>query len=179
MNKITLSILALLLVATTATYAQDDTANRPSPPAEVIGTVDGTKITINYSQPSVKDRAIYGNLVPYDEVWRTGANEATTFAVNTDVEIEGKTLPAGKYALFTIPRENEDWTVVFNKTAEQWGAFDYEESQDALRVDVAPQDAEETVEKLTFEVGDSGEVTLMWANKAVSFDVAGTAQASN
>ena len=178
MNKIMQSILALLFV-TVAAYAQDDKANRPSPPAEATGTVDGTDVTINYSQPSVKGREVYGDLVPYEEVWRTGANEATTFAVSGDVEIEGETLPAGKYALFTIPRENADWTVIFNKTADQWGAFDYDESQDALRVEVPAEDTEETVEKLTFEVSDSGEVTMMWADKSVSFDVASAAQASN
>lgn len=177
MNKIML--FALLLWAVTTAYAQDDQANRPSPPAEATGTVDGTDITINYGQPSVKGREIYGGLVPYDEVWRTGANEATTFEVSTDVEIEGRTLPAGKYALFTVPRESQDWTVIFNRTAEQWGAFDYDEAQDALRVEVAPEKASEMTEQLTFDIADSGRVTMQWANTRLSFGVASAGQASN
>ena len=168
---------ALVLFAFSAN-AQDDKSNRPSPPAEASGTVDGTDITINYSRPSVKGRTVFGELEPYDKVWRTGANEATTFEVSTDVEIEGKPLPAGKYALFTIPTEDE-WTIIFNKTAEQWGAFKYDEAQDALRVEVTPEETDELTEQLTFEIGDDGQVTMMWANTAVSFDVASAGQASN
>ena len=172
-------MLTTFILTIGGALAQDDKANRPSPPAEATGTVEGTDITINYSQPSVKGREIFGELEPYGKVWRTGANEATTFEVSNDVTIEGETLPAGKYALFTIPRENEDWTVIFNKNPDQWGAFDYDESQDALRVDVAPQETEEMTEKLTFEVGEEGEVSMMWANTAISFDVASAGQASN
>ncbi len=177
-HRLVALVAGAFVLVTFAAQAQDDKASRPSPPAEATGTVDGTDITINYSQPSVKGREIFGGLAPYDKVWRTGANEATTIEVSSDVEIEGETLPAGKYALFTIPSEG-DWTVIFNKTAEQWGAFDYDESQDALRVEVTPEETEEMTEKLTFEIAEEGEVTMMWANTAVSFDVASAAQASN
>ncbi len=168
---------AFILFALNA-QAQDDKSKRPSPPAEVSGTVEGTDVTINYSRPSVKGRTVFGELEPYGKVWRTGANEATTFEVSTDVEIEGQPLPAGKYAMFTIPTE-DDWTVVFNKTAEQWGAYDYDEAEDALRVEVTPQETDELTEMLTFEIGDDGEVTMMWANTAVSFDVTSAGQASS
>ena len=171
-----LALGAFVLVAFEG-YAQDDKANRPSPPDEVSGTVGDTEITINYSRPSVKGRGIWGELVPYDKVWRTGANEATTFEVSNDVQIEGKDLPAGKYALFTIPTE-DTWTVVFNKTADQWGAFDYDESQNALEVEVSPTEAPETTEMLTFDISDEGEVTMMWEDTALSFDVSGAGQAS-
>ena len=177
-HRLTALVAGAFVLCAFAVQAQDDKANRPSPPAEATGTVDGTDITINYSQPSVKGREIYGELVPHGKVWRTGANEATTFEASSDVEIEGETLPAGKYALFTIPTE-DNWTIIFNKTAEQWGAFDYDESQDALRVEVTPEETEEMTEKLTFEIADEGEVTMMWADKAVSFDVASAAQASS
>jgi hypothetical protein len=177
-SRFTALLLGALVLGTFSANAQDDKSNRPSPPAEASGTVDGTDITINYSRPSVKGRTIFGELEPYGKVWRTGANEATTFEVSTDVEIEGKPLPAGKYALFTIPTE-DDWTVIFNKTPDQWGAYDYDEAQDALRVEVTPEETDEPTEQLTFEIGDDGEVTMMWANTAVSFDVSSAGQANS
>ncbi|MGB3851449.1 MAG: DUF2911 domain-containing protein [Tunicatimonas sp.] len=183
MKKMTQSRFTALLFSAFVLFAlpsnaQDDKSKRASPPAEVSGTVEGTDITINYSRPSVKGRTIFGELEPYGEVWRTGANEATTIEVSTDVEVEGQPLPAGKYALFTIPAE-DDWTVVFNKVTDQWGAYDYDEAEDALRVEVTPEETEETTEQLTFEIGDDGEVTMMWANTAVSFGVANAGQASS
>ena len=177
-SRITALLFSAFVLFALSAHAQDDKSQRPSPPAEVSGTVEGTDITINYSRPSVKGRTIFGELEPYDKVWRTGANEATTFEVSNDVEIEGKSLPAGKYALFTIPTE-DDWTVIFNKTPDQWGAYDYDEAEDALRVEVTPEETDEPTEQLTFEIGDNGEVTMMWANTAVSFDVSSAGQASN
>ena len=174
-----LAFSALALFAFDSQAQEEDKSQRPSPPAEATASVDGTDITVNYSQPSVKDREIFGGLEPYGKVWRTGANEATTFEASGDVEIEGQTLPAGKYALFTIPREEEDWTVIFNNVPDQWGAYDYDEAQDALRVEVAPEATPETVEKLTFEVGDDGQVTMMWADTSISFDVSASGQASS
>ena len=179
MNKITSSILVLSLIIPAMVYAQDDKANRPSPPAQATGVIDGTPVTIHYGQPSVKDRTIFGELVPYGEVWRTGANEATTFEADGDVVVEGQALPAGQYALFTIPRENEDWTLIFNNVANQWGAFKYDESQDALRVPISPEAAATTTEKLTFDVAESGTVTLRWADTQLTFSVASAGQASN
>ena len=173
-----LAFSALALFALESQAQEEDKSQRPSPPAEATASVDGTDITINYSQPSVKGREIFGGLVPYGEVWRTGANEATTFEASSDVQIEGQTLPAGKYALFTIPTE-EAWTVIFNNVPDQWGAYDYDEAQDALRVEVTPEDTSEAVETLTFEVGDDGNVTMMWADKSVSFDVGASGQASS
>lgn len=143
---------------------------RPSPPAQTSSTVGNTTITIDYSQPSVKGREIWGELLPYGEIWRTGANEATTFEVNNDVKIEGQPLSAGKYALFTIPEEDE-WTIIFNKEPDQWGASDYDKEQDALRVKVEPKKAPQTTERLTFNIDDSGTVSMLWENMQVSFDV--------
>ena len=171
------SLALLFALLAFQAQAQDDKAKRPSPPSEATATVDGTDITIDYSQPSVKGREIFGQLVPYGKVWRTGANEATTFEASSDVTINGKPLPAGTYALFTIPNEDE-WTIIFNKQAEQWGAFDYDESQDALRVDATPEKTEQPAEQLTFDISDNGEVSMMWADAQVSFDVANAGQAS-
>ena len=180
-HRFTLLVFSALVLFTLESQAQDqgeDKSKRPSPPAEVTGTVDGTDITINYSRPSVKGREIFGGLEPYDKVWRTGANEATTFEVSDDVQIDGQALPKGKYALFTIPTEG-DWTVIFNKNPDQWGAYDYDEAQDALRVEVTPEKTDEPTEMLTFEVGDDGAVTMMWADQSVSFDVSSAGQASS
>ena len=106
--------------------AQDDKSKRPSPPDKVSEKVGSATITIDYSQPSVKDREIWGGLVPYGKVWRTGANEATTFENSADVKVEGESLKAGKYGLFTIPEANE-WTIIFNSVPDQWGSGGYDE----------------------------------------------------
>jgi len=107
----------------------------------------------------------------YGKVWRTGANEATTIEVNKDVTINGQKLPAGKYALFSIPQENDEWIVIFNKESNQWGAYNYKEDQDALRIKVKPGKTDELVERLKFDVSDKGTVTFMWENVKWSFDV--------
>jgi len=148
-------------------YAQDKP--RVSPSAKTTGTIVGSIVTVEYSQPSVKGRKIWGELVPYDKVWRTGANEATTFETSTEIKVDGQTLPAGKYSLFTIPSEKE-WTVIFNKTAKQWGAFKYEEKEDQLRIKVKPSKAPTFVEQLTFFV-EGNKVFFRWENVQVGFVV--------
>jgi hypothetical protein len=163
-------ILALLFGLFIQSFAQDDKAKRPSPPAQASTTVNGKTITIHYGQPSVKGREVWGKLVPYGQVWRTGANEATTFEVDQDVKIEGKPLPAGKYALFTIPNEQE-WTLIFNKVPNQWGAFKYDSQQDVLRVQVKPQKAPQFTEMLSFQLKKNGKVALTWENIKVGFQV--------
>lgn len=149
-----------------------DKSNRPSPPAVAKETLsNGTVVSIDYSQPSVKGRTIGKDLEPKNgEVWRTGANEATVFEVNKAVKVEGKELPAGKYGLFTVAGDDE-WTIIFNKTWKQWGAYDYKEADDALRVKVKPGKAKDFAEKMTFKVNKSGKVTLLWGDKEVDFKV--------
>ncbi len=112
---------------------------RVSPKAFETQTIGLTDITISYSRPGVKGRKIWGGLVPYNKVWRAGANEATKFTFSTDVWIEGKKFPAGSYSFFIIPRQNKDWTIIFNKVADQWGAFEYNEAEDFARFNVKPQ----------------------------------------
>lgn len=111
---------------------------RVSPKASIEETVGLTDITISYSRPGVKGRKIWGGLVPYNKVWRAGANEATKITFSTDVKINGKTLPAGSYGFFIIPT-TKNWTIIFNKIADQWGAFTYNETQDALRITAIPE----------------------------------------
>lgn len=162
-------ILSVLLLANFILFAQDDKASRPSPPAQATASVNGKTITIDYSQPSVKGRKIWGQLVPYGQVWRAGANETTTFTTSGDVVVEGKNLPAGKYALFAIPGEKE-WTMIFNKTI-KWGAFSYKEAEDVLRVTVPVKNSKSFNEKLTYDVSNKGNVSLAWENAVVEFSV--------
>ncbi|MBS1918561.1 MAG: DUF2911 domain-containing protein [Bacteroidetes bacterium] len=152
--------------------SQQDKSKRPSPPATATGTTaSGTMIKIDYSQPSVKGRTIGKDLEPMaGKVWRTGANEATVFEVNKDVKVEGQSLPAGKYALFTIAN-GDDWTIIFNKKWNQWGAFDYKEGDDALRVKVKSKKAPKFGEKFTIEAGKDGKVSLWWGDYWVEFNV--------
>ncbi|MEZ4847469.1 MAG: DUF2911 domain-containing protein [Bacteroidia bacterium] len=109
----------------------------PSPKKELKTTMSGADITIVYGSPSVKERTIWGELVPYGEVWRTGANEATTFETSAPISIGGQTLAAGKYGFFTVPDEN-DWTLIFNEVSDQWGAYNYDAGKDVMRVKVVP-----------------------------------------
>ena len=150
-------------------FAQDDKAARPSPPATATAAVNGKTITIDYSQPSVKGRKIWGDLVPYGKVWRAGANETTAFTLSADATAEGKQLPAGKYAFFVIPNEKE-WTIIFNKTI-KWGAFSYKEDEDVLRVTVPVKKSKAFAEKLTYNISSKGVVSLTWENALVEFIV--------
>ncbi|WP_161889858.1 DUF2911 domain-containing protein [Pontibacter russatus] len=154
-----LALLLVCLLVSTVSWAQNDNAQKPSPPAEATGKIGDATVTVNYSSPAVKGREIWGGLVPYGKVWRAGANEATTFTVDKDVMVEGKALPAGTYSFYTIPGEDE-WTVIFNKTAKQWGT-QYDEKQDALRVTAKPTSSSSMNERLAYEVTDGG-LVLRW-----------------
>lgn len=110
---------------------------RPSQKNVVSQTIGTTDLTVTYHRPGVKGRTIWGELVPYGQPWRTGANEATQFVTTTDIQVQGKSLPAGTYALLTLPGKDQ-WTVVFSKQKELWGASGYKPEEDALRVDVKP-----------------------------------------
>ena len=112
---------------------------RLSPDKKVSQRIAYTDVEITYGSPRVKGRKIWGDLVPYNEIWRTGANEATTISFSDEVEVEGKLLPAGEYSFFLIPQKNEKWIAVFNKVHDQWGAYSYDPSQDQLRVEVLPR----------------------------------------
>ncbi|MEM9887991.1 MAG: DUF2911 domain-containing protein [Bacteroidota bacterium] len=141
----------------------------PSPRKEMTGTIGDVSITVNYGSPSVRGRTIWGDLEPYDEVWRTGANKATTIEFSKDVIIEGEALPAGRYALFTIPREG-DWTVIFSSEPDQFGDYNYDEADDALRVDVSPMGLPNAVEQMEFVLKDN-QVVFHWDKMGVAFTV--------
>lgn len=153
---------------------RENTEARVSPNAATMQTIGTTNVVITYGRPSVKDREIFGGLVPYGEVWRTGANEASTITFSGDVTVEGQPLAAGTYSLFTIPTDG-DWTVIFNNVAEQWGAFNYSEAEDALRVTATPS-SEFHVEQMGFWFDNvtttSATAVLGWADMMVGFDIA-------
>jgi hypothetical protein len=164
-----LALLFCFLLSSFIALAQDDKAARPSPPAQATAAVDGKTVTIDYSQPSVKGRKIWGELVPYGQVWRAGANETTAFTLSADATVEGKKLPAGKYALFVLPNEKE-WTIIFNKTI-KWGAFSYQQEEDVLRVTVPVKKSKSFSEKLTYNISPKGVVSLAWENALAEFTV--------
>ena len=166
-----ISALSLALVGTVSAQTEDK-SKRPSPPAMVRQTISsGATIQIDYSQPSLKGRTMGKDLEPMmGQVWRAGANEATVFTVSKDITVEGKTLPAGKYALFMLMNE-KNWTIIFNKTANQWGAYDYKQADDALRVNVTPGTSPTSIERLSYLITPEGKVSLVWGTTEVSFNV--------
>ena len=146
---------------------------RVSPKASVSQTIGTTDITVEYHRPAVRDRQIWGGLVPYNQPWRMGANEATTITFSDPVRIQGNEVPAGKYSFFAIPAAGS-WTLVLNKDPEQWGAYGYDQSKDQLRATVTPQSAPRT-EFMRFTIDpvspSSANVTLTWESMAVSLPV--------
>ena len=170
MRKITAFVLAIAaLIVVQQANAQN---SKPLSPKETVeATIDGVKTKIVYCRPSAKGRKIMGSLVPYGDIWRTGANEATSIEFDKPVKIEGKDLPAGKYALFTVPNEKE-WTIVINKNYDQMGAYNYSADQDVLRVNVKPTATDKFVEMFTISTGKD-KVNLEWENTRVEFKVKG------
>jgi len=167
MKKQSTFLLALIaLFVSFGALAQD---KKPaSPPAKAEGTIEGVKITIDYSQPSAKGRKIMGELVPFGEVWRTGANATTSIEFSENVKIEGQAVAKGKYGLFTIPGENE-WVIIINKQG-SGSPFDYSDAKDVVRVKVKPGKTASFVETFTIAV-EKGQVTLKWENTQVGFKV--------
>jgi hypothetical protein len=150
-------------------FASSQDKPKPSPASTATGKAGNVNITITYSAPSVKGRTIWGALVPFGKVWRTGANDATTFEIDGDVKIEGNSLAKGKYSLFTIPGERE-WTIIINSNAKQWGAFSYKAEDDVIRFKVKSSKSASFNEALKFQV-ENGNVSILWENLAVSFNV--------
>lgn len=168
-------VLAFIgMFITSLIWAQEDKSKRPSPPATATGKVMGATITINYSSPAVKGRKIWGGLVPYDKVWRAGANEATIFETNKDIKVEGKPLHAGKYSLYAIPGEKE-WVIIFNSKTGQWGvkmdeSTTEEPANDVLRVTVKPVKSANFNERLKYVVDKNG-FALEWENLRVPVSI--------
>lgn len=174
-TRLTLSLVLALCLALPASAA---TPPRVSPLATVSQVVGVSDVEITYSRPSVRERVIFGDLVPFGEVWRTGANEATTISFEHDVKVAGQDLAAGTYALFTLPGESS-WTLIFHSQTDLWGAFGRDEAKDVLKVEVKPQ-AAPFAEMMTFTFpsvtsdadGSRATVQLHWAEVAVPFEIA-------
>ncbi|MGA3193823.1 MAG: DUF2911 domain-containing protein [Terriglobales bacterium] len=178
LRGISKAVVLLVVAAALSTigFAQSLVLDLPlqSQHAKVIQRIGITDITIDYHRPLVNDRKVWGGLVPYGQVWRAGANENTTITFSDPVTIEGKPLDKGTYGLHMIPNADE-WTVIFSKTSTAWGSFTYDQSEDALRVNVKPQTAE-MHNALTYDFDqvkpDSAVVELEWEKVAVPFKVA-------
>lgn len=164
--KIGLLTLALLVVS----YGIWARQNQPSPAATAKGTVNGARITIEYSSPGVKGRKIWGALVPYDAVWRAGANKATTFTTDKKITVEGKSLAAGSYSIYAIPGA-KTWKIIFNSETGQWGTTHdgvttHVPTKDVFTVTVTPVKSSAMEERLKYVISPKG-FELIWENLAV------------
>ena len=165
-------VLGTIILSTVNVKAQDAPA---SPPATASGKIGGANVTIDYSSPSVKGRKIWGDLVPYDQAWRAGANKATVLQTDKDIQLEGQTLKAGSYSLFAIPGQPE-WKVILNSETGQWGdkrggVANRDPAKDVLTVTVKPEKSAMT-EKLTYEVANDA-IILKWENLQVPIKAKG------
>src|ERR1044071_8932073 len=200
LKRLYLSSLAMLVFAASqSVFGQAIRTPRPSQKASVTQTIGVTDVTISYSRPGVKGRKIWGDplpsqasvkgeatlddqnvrpkdavIVPWGHAWRAGANEATQFVVTDDVLINGQKLPAGSYSLHTIPTKDE-WTIIFNSVANQWGSFNYDPAKDTLRVKVKPQWVNQSQEWLSYSIDpvgdDSAQVNIRWEKINVPFTI--------
>ena len=172
-NIYLLLLMFSFVMISSQSFAQNDKKVRISPKAAIVQTVGFTEVRIDYNRPGVKGRVIWNGLVPYNKVWRAGANEATKFTFSTDVKINDKTLKAGSYSFFVIPTK-ESWTLIFNKVADQWGAFEYNEAEDALRFEITPEDGsmqEWLAYTITKTSKYSAVVNLEWEKLKVPFTI--------
>ena len=164
LKKIHLLLVAFLI--TNSINAQE----KPTSTKEVVsGKINGATITINYGSPSVRAREIWGKLVPFNQVWRAGANDATTFETDKELIVDGSKLPAGKYSFFIIPKEKES-IVIFNKDYKQWGAYKYKENEDQLRITIKQKVAKSKTEKLIYSI-DTNTISLKWDNWIIPISV--------
>lgn len=161
-------LLALALFVGTLSYSQGK--EKASPERILTGKINDVNVTIHYHSPRVKGRAIFGNLVPYEKVWRAGANENTTIEFDRDVKVEGKKLPAGKYGFFIIPRAKNRWVCVFSNKNDAWGSSSYNEADDALRVKTKAHDTGSIVENLGYVISNRG-IFFTWANEMLEMNI--------
>jgi hypothetical protein len=159
-----LAFALTVLPLTDAQQPAQDKSKRPSPPATTECTIKGKKVRISYSRPSAKGRKVMGELVPYDKVWRTGANEATTLTTEIDLNIGGAKVPAGTYTLFTLP-STDAWKLIINKQTGQWG-LEYHQDQDLARVPMTKTEIVVPVEQFTISLdqdnNDSADLVMEW-----------------
>jgi hypothetical protein len=176
MRKLAIAGSAVLLVglATVAIRAQQDKSKRPSPPASAKCELPGGKsITVDYSSPRAKGRKVFGGIVPYGEVWRAGANEATTFVTNTDLMVGGQHVPAGSYTLFTIPNQGK-WTLIISKKTGEWGIPYPGADSDLVRADMKVSPTSGAVENFAIKFDKDAKgctLHMEWENTRASVDI--------
>ena len=176
MNKLAhySSLVFIFCIISISASAQEAVQPRKSPLAIVTMKYENNYVKVTYSQPHKRGRNIFGGLVKYGEVWRTGANEATEITLTSDLIIQSDTLQAGSYSIFTIPNEDE-WTVIFNKQLGQWGAYNYHEPSDILRIKVPTKEIKEVVFEpftISFEQkNEEADMWLMWDKTKVAIPI--------
>jgi hypothetical protein len=170
------SAVVLAAAAAVAIHAQQDKSKRPSPPATAKCDLAGGKsITVDYSSPRAKGRKVFGGIVPYGEVWRAGANEATSFVTTGDLMVGGQHVPAGSYTLFTIPNQDK-WTLIINKKTGEWGIPYPGSDSDLARVDMKVSATPNAVENFTIAFDKSAKgctFRMEWENTRASVDIGG------
>lgn len=176
MKNRTLSILGVALLTALVINVKGQQLKMPAPsPTQTLKQNFGLgEIDIEYSRPGLKGRTAYGQVVPFDQLWRTGANSCTKITFTDNVKVEGNIVPSGTYALFTIPGKTE-WTIILNKNINQGGTGDYKQAEDLLRFKVKPIAMNDKVESLTMNVSDiapaSANIELLWEKTRVAFNV--------
>lgn len=174
MQKRIAFLTLLIITLTVAAAAQQDKSKRPSPPAQAqCKFSDGKTITVDYSSPRVKGRKIFGDLVPYGEVWRTGANEATAFVSTAALSVEGKDVPAGSYTIFTVPAQDK-WTLIMSKHTGEWGIPYKYESEELARVPMSVAKTSGPVENFTIafdQGGGSCTMKISWESTEASVKI--------
>ena len=168
------ALLATLTVAGIAVVAQQDKSSRPSPPAKAECKLsNGKTVAIDYSSPRAKGRKVFGGLVPYGQIWRAGANEATTFVTSGDISVGGKAVPAGKYTIFTVPGEDK-WALAISKKTGEWGTAYPGPDNDLARIDMKVSKTSAPVENFTIAFDQSGNgctLRMEWESTRASVDI--------
>ena len=162
-----------LLLFASAVYAQEPVKPRPSPLEVVTMKYEDTYVKITYGRPHKRGREIFGDLVPYGKVWRTGANEATEITTTGEISLAGNKVAPGTYTVFSIP-EKDHWTIILNSDLGQWGAYKYKEEYDVLRFDVPAESMKKVFEPFTIEFEQKKEkvfLNMMWDTTRVSIPV--------
>ncbi len=173
MNTIKIFLLSLTVLTFFTAQAQLTTP-QPSPAASVSQVVGLTDVEVTYSKPGMKDRVVFGELVPFGKIWRTGANKATSVSFSTDVTIGGAEVKAGTYSLFTIPNK-EEWTIMLNSETELWGAGDYDAAKEVAKFMIKPSTTKDAYETFTIDFshlkGANGHMNLRWENTLVAIPI--------
>ena len=172
-NYVSILFTLALAMISSGIFAQEAVKARKSPLEVVTYKSPDTYVKIMYGRPHKQGRDIFGQLVPYGKIWRTGANEATEITTTGTITLAGKSIPAGTYSVFTIPQKDK-WTIILNKDLGLWGSYQYKQEQDFIRFDVPVQQLEETYEPFTIEfetVGNDVNLKMMWETTGVSMPV--------